>query len=117
MLVREFHRLLFRIPSVTYYVRAEGMCNITQCVSTAITVNTLSTQAISITSTNAEICYGSPATLSINGGSAGAGANWNWYSSSCGGTWLVSGISAVLSPSVTTDISSGQRIFAIRLHV
>lgn len=47
------------------------------------------------------ICGGST-TLTRNGGSLGIGANWNWYTGNCGGTFVGSGSSITVSPSSTT---------------
>lgn len=49
-----------------------------------------------------EMCPGINTTLSVDGGFLGAGANWQWYSGSCSGTFLASGNTLVISPSVTT---------------
>ena len=39
-------------------------------------------------SANITVCAGTPVTLKQTGGTLGAGANWKWYSGSCGGTLL-----------------------------
>ena len=88
--------------TTTYYVRAEGTCNTTTCASITINVNTLSTAPTSISATTNPICSGSSTTLSVNGGSLGSGASWQWYSGSCGGTSAGSGSSITVSPSATT---------------
>jgi hypothetical protein len=86
----------------TYYVRAEGTCNTTACVSKFVKVNTLSVAATGITSTADSICNGSSVTLTRSGGTLGSNASWKWYSSSCGGTLLGTGNSISVSPSTTT---------------
>lgn len=51
------------------------------------------------------ICSGDNITLTINGGSLGAAANWKWYTGTCGGTALpaFNGLSSItVSPTVTT---------------
>ncbi|UKN03262.1 gliding motility-associated C-terminal domain-containing protein [Paracrocinitomix mangrovi] len=88
--------------NTTYYVRVEGPCGITSCVSTSVTVNSNSTAATGINATNNPICSGSSTTLSVSGGSLGTGANWQWYSGSCGGTSVGSGTSVAVSPTTTT---------------
>jgi len=88
--------------TTTYYVRAEGTCNTTACASTTITVDALSTSAGSITASAPNICPGGSATLDVVGGSLGPGANWEWYSSSCGGIYIGSGTTISVSPSTTT---------------
>ncbi len=49
-----------------------------------------------------EVCIGSLATLTLNGGSLGTGANWKWYSGSCNGSLIGSGTSITVTPSVNT---------------
>lgn len=91
-------------PSVatTYYVRAEGTCNNTACQSITINVNSLSTDPSGITASSTTICDGQSTSLTVNGGSLGTGANWEWYTGSCGGTAVGSGSSINVSPSSTT---------------
>jgi len=93
--------VLSPIETIVYYARAEGICDTTTCVSITITADTLSTAATSATGTT-PICYGSTTTLGITGGSLGTGANWYWYIGSCGGTYVISGASPVLSPTTST---------------
>jgi hypothetical protein len=88
--------------NTTYYVRAEGTCNTTSCVSTVVNVNTLSTAPTSISATVNPICSGNSTTLSVIGGSLGTGATWQWYSSSCGGVSVGSGASIAVSPTSNT---------------
>lgn len=88
--------------NTTYYVRGEGACGNTACLSVTLTVLPTSTAATSITSTADTICIGSNATLSINGGSLGSGANWQWYTASCGGTAAGTGSAILVSPTSTT---------------
>ncbi|MBN2728918.1 MAG: hypothetical protein JXR53_06800, partial [Bacteroidales bacterium] len=61
-----------------------------------------SVAASSINASATSICVGSSVTLSVNGGSLGTGASWNWYSGSCGGTLIGTGSSIVVSPSSST---------------
>ena len=76
------------------------------CVSTrasvTVTINTLATVPTSLTASSSNICTGNSVTLSETGGTLGVGANFNWYSGSCGGTYLNSGASVTQSPTVTT---------------
>ena len=88
--------------STTFYVRAEGACNTTSCVSVIVAVNTLSSSPSAITATSNTFCSGLSSTLGITGGSLGFGANWYWYTGSCGGSLLALGTSEVVSPSITT---------------
>ena len=85
-----------------FYVRAEGICDTTGCSTKIIVVDQLSIPADSVTSVNAAICYGSATTLNLSGGYLGSNAEWNWYSGSCGGQYIGSGISIIVSPSSTS---------------
>lgn len=51
---------------------------------------------------NTNITLGSSTTLTLTGGSAGAGATAYWYSGSCGGTLVGTGNSVTVTPSSTT---------------
>ena len=77
--------------NTAYFLRAEGTCNTTSCISAGITVLANSIPAISSGSTT-PICQGGSSTLVINGGYLGAGASWIWYSDSCAGTYIASGV-------------------------
>jgi hypothetical protein len=88
--------------TTTYFVRAEGTCNTTTCQSVTVTVNTFSTAATSATASIPTICPGNSTTLSVTGGSLGSGANWTWYTGSCGGTIAGTGASVSVSPAATT---------------
>jgi len=88
--------------NTTYYVRAEGTCNTTACASLAITVNTLSSAPTSASTSSSVVCEGTSVTLSRTGGSLGTGANWQWYSGSCGGTFVGTGSSISVTPAATT---------------
>src|SRR5699024_6895737 len=58
--------------STTYYVRAEGGCNTTACVSTTVTVNTVPTASAS---SNSPVCSGSSINLTAN---TVSGATYSW---------------------------------------
>ncbi len=88
--------------NTTYFVRAEGPCGETACVSIAITVNANSVAATSISASVNPICPSANTTLSVVGGTLGTGANWEWYTGSCGGTSVGSGTSLIVNPSTTT---------------
>ena len=88
--------------TTTYFVRYSGTCNTTSCTSVTVTVNSLSVAPLNITGTTT-ICSGDNTTLTVNGGSLGTGATEQWYSGSCGGTFLGTGTSINVSPTVTTD--------------
>ncbi|MES2285611.1 MAG: PKD-like domain-containing protein [Bacteroidota bacterium] len=87
--------------STTYYVRGEGACNNTNCVSVTVTVNTPSSAPVGATASVNPTCGGAT-TLNVVGGSLGTGGSWNWFSGSCGGTFVGSGSSISVSPSSST---------------
>lgn len=69
-----------------------------------LTVDQISLTPVSITSnaTFNEVCVGNSTILTVNGGLLGTGANWHWYESSCGGTFIGSGNTLSVSPSANT---------------
>ncbi len=89
--------------TTTYYIRAEGGCGNTACDSTTVNVDQPSAGALSITATPNPLCPGDSAKLTINGGSLGTGATWEWYSGTCGGTSEGSGGVLKVAPSSDTD--------------
>ncbi|PID91571.1 MAG: hypothetical protein CSA96_07685, partial [Bacteroidetes bacterium] len=88
--------------TTTYYVRAEGDCNITTAVSQVVTVKTASTPPTGITITNNNTCQGTSKTLSVQGGSLGDGASWIWSTSAAFVTIVGSGSSITVDPAVST---------------
>jgi gliding motility-associated-like protein len=88
--------------TTTYTVTATTTCGQTASQSVTVVVNTPSTPATSITASPATICAGQSSTLTLNGGSLGLGATWQWYSGSCGGTPVGTGTSITVSPTTTT---------------
>ncbi len=67
--------------STTYYVRAEGDCNNTNAASQLVTVRVPSTDPTGINVTNDDdVCWSVGKTLTVQGGSLGDGATWEWYS-------------------------------------
>jgi hypothetical protein len=90
--------------NTSYFVRAEGTCNTTSCVNQTIIVsNTRSLNPVSIVaSSNPISCPGNMTTLSVNGGSLGSGAQWKWYTSSCGGSLIGTGSSLNVNPVINT---------------
>jgi len=88
--------------ATTYYVRQDSSGYHSGCGAVLINVNTLSVQATSLTTTPATICQGASVVLGITGGTAGTGASWKWYTGSCGGSLIATGISTVQYPTVTT---------------
>ncbi|MDD3878090.1 MAG: gliding motility-associated C-terminal domain-containing protein, partial [Bacteroidales bacterium] len=94
-------------PSVTttYFIRANGSCNTTGCTSVTVNVNQSSTTPLSLTATPSNLCAGTSSTLSVNGGSLGAGATWQLYEGSCGGSPISTNTTGnfTVTPSTTTN--------------
>ena len=93
------------LATTTYFVRAEGSCNLTNAVSITISVNAPSVAPVNASSSTSVFCNGSvPATISLTaiGGSVGIGATVNWYTGGCGGTLIGSGSPLVILPPSTT---------------
>lgn len=88
--------------STTYFVRGEGTCGNTVCESITLNILAQSAAAISISSAVDSICNGSSVGLAVVGGTLGAGANWQWYAGSCGGTPAGTGTAISVSPNITT---------------
>jgi len=89
--------------NTTYYVRSEGgACGNTACTNIAINTSSLSTDPVSATATSTNVCLGVGTNMSVNGGSLGSGAQWQWYQGSCGGVSVGSGNSINVTPATTT---------------
>ncbi|MEZ5069672.1 MAG: hypothetical protein R2751_01560 [Bacteroidales bacterium] len=88
--------------STTYYVRAEGDCNITAAANGLVTVKVPSTAPTGITITNDNTCQGTPKTLTVVGGSLGDGAGWNWSTDAGFSTSAGTGASITVDPGVST---------------
>lgn len=88
--------------TTTYFVLASGTCNTTACASVTVNVNSFSTAPTSATVSPDPVCAGVSTTLTQVGGVLGAGAVYNWYTGSCGGTFVGSGSSITVTPSATT---------------
>ena len=88
--------------NTTYYVRAEGDCNNTAAASQLVTVKVFSTDPTGINLTNDNTCQGTGKTLTVQGGSLGDGATWEWYSDAGFTVSEGSGVSIVVDPAVST---------------
>jgi hypothetical protein len=88
--------------SATYFVRAEGLCNTTNCQSILITIDTtVICGPTSITNSQRDtICKGASITLTVQG--VLHGGTWRWYKNSCGGNLIGIGNSIIVSPNVNT---------------
>lgn len=67
-----------------------------------LTAKSPSTAPTSISKNRTTICPGDAITLQVNGGTLGTNASYVWYSGSCGGTYVGTGTSIVVSPVVAT---------------
>lgn len=105
----------YTIPSVgpadvnKYYrviVAATGNMGTPSCEYTSpgylLTAKNPSVAPTAALTSHANVCPGKTITLSVQGGTLGTGANWKWYSGSCGGTLVGTGATISVSPSVTT---------------
>jgi hypothetical protein len=89
--------------TTTYFGRYESAaCNTTTCVSTTVTANIVSVAPSSITASDTFVCPNEQVTLTVQGGSLGTGAIWEWYSVNCGSTPIGSGDSIQVFPSAQT---------------
>ena len=88
--------------TTTYYVRIESSCFTGPCVSVVVDVLQPSIAPLNIIPQSTTICPGQPTNLSVQGGSLGSNASWNWYSASCGGLNVGNGPIISVSPNVTT---------------
>ena len=90
-------------PTVTteYYLRGEGDCLTTNCMTITITVVD-SSHIGTITATKDTICNGD-STVIIATGILGTNGNWHWYSGSCGGSSIGQGSTVTESPVLTTS--------------
>lgn len=88
---------------VTYFIAASGGCA-SFSTNTTITINAISFAPSSVTATPATSCGPANVTLKVVGGSLAPGANWVWYSGSCGGTSIGTGSTLTLTGvSATTN--------------
>ena len=91
--------------NTTYWVRIESTAS--PCiansggVSKLVTVNQLSIAPSGATG-NTTICNGGSTTLTVTGGTKGAGAVTEWFTGSCGSTVLFTGDSYTVSPTTNT---------------
>ncbi|WP_297085586.1 HYR domain-containing protein [uncultured Draconibacterium sp.] len=80
-------------------VTAGNSCGTSAARTLAVSVGTLSSPATAIANPNNNTCEGTSKTLTLSGGSLGTGAQWVWYSGSCGGTQIGTGTSITVNPS------------------
>lgn len=96
--------------STTYFVRAEGKLNKTECAKINLNVYEKSYEATSIIPTGlTTICEGNSIKLKVEGGSLSNGAQWKWYSGTCNGLAVATGSEVELKPlSSTTYFVRGE---------
>ncbi len=68
----------FPTQTTTYYVRAKGVTNTTDCIAFTVDVVDASTAPVSILG-NSVLCEGETLQLSVNGGNLASDAKWVWY--------------------------------------
>lgn len=84
--------------TTTYYVRGEGVCNNTNCISLTINVNRKLLSPNSIIAPS-EVYKGKKTKLNVPDGNLSAGAEWHWYKGECSqGNYLGSGASIIIRP-------------------
>ena len=88
----------------TFYSACSNSPSCRTATSFVITAGSTAPTSISGTGT---ICQGQSVTLSLVGGSLAPGANWNWYTGSCGGTLVGTGTSITVTPTATTTYYVG----------
>jgi hypothetical protein len=88
--------------TTTYFVRAEGVCNTTACISRTVTVTPpCGPQSLVSNAPNNTTCYGSAVTLTV-GGTLQSGGSWKWYKNSCGGICVGTGTNLTVMPLCNT---------------
>ena len=84
-------------------VTAENSCGTSEERTLSVTVGSLSVVPTGITITNNSTCNGVGKTITVSGGSLGAGATWQWFTVSCGGTTAGTGTSIIVDPPAGTS--------------
>jgi hypothetical protein len=88
--------------TTTYFVRAEGVCNTTACISRTVTVTPpCGPQSLVSNAPNNTTCFGSAVTLTV-GGTLQSGGSWKWYKNSCGGICVGTGTNLTVMPLCST---------------
>ncbi|MGB5006155.1 MAG: hypothetical protein WBO39_04410, partial [Ferruginibacter sp.] len=87
--------------TVTYTIAAGGGCPVVTAAATII-VSALSVAPTAANASATTLCGPGNVTLSVTGGSLGAGATWRWYSTTCGGTAVGTGATLNVAVNATT---------------
>ena len=88
--------------TTSYFVRAEGTCNVTACAEVTIIQNTVSVEADSISPQAVTVCRGESVDLTVSGGTLGTGGKWVWYAGACEGTPVGEGETFTARPDAST---------------
>ena len=88
--------------NICYRAFYPSTCGIDTSNVVCVTISGLSTAPTGATASPSFMCSAQPVTLTVQGGSLAAGATWEWYSGSCGGTPVGSGAIITVTPSSTT---------------
>jgi hypothetical protein len=88
--------------STVYYVRAEGACKNTICISYRLKVMEESQPPSYVNSANDKLIRGQKTVLSVVGGKLGEQASWKWYEGACGINSIGSGPSISVKPKKNT---------------
>ena len=91
--------------TTTYYLRANGYCNTTNCAAVNFVLADSSFISNGILSSDTIICQNDNITLTVDGGSLGTGGQWKWFDDFCGGNNIGQGNSINLNQSVTSNYS------------
>jgi hypothetical protein len=83
-------------------VSGTNSCGSGASSSFPVTVSAASSAPTGANASPSTVCSGGSSTLTVTGGSLGAGASWNWYTGSCGGTLVGTGGSISVTPTSTT---------------
>jgi hypothetical protein len=108
------------LPGGTYYYRCivsdpGNNCGIITSNCASVTVNISSNSPTNISASDLSVCNGNTVNLTVQGGSLGTSANWNWYKGGCGiGAAIGTGSSVTVNPdiSVTSPIISNYYVRA-----
>ncbi len=89
--------------NVTYvYTLTANGCTNPTAYSVVAAVNSFSIAPASASANSTSISLGDSTLVTENGGSLGTGGSYNWYAGSCGGTFVGSGSSIYVTPTVTS---------------
>ncbi len=83
-------------------VIATNLCGNSAQTCFPVVMSTPSSAPASASANPSSVCGSGTTNLTVNGGSLGASANWNWYTGSCGGTLVGTGSSISVSASSST---------------